>query len=81
MLRAHTYDAELLCNFFQTTIQAELVHKRFNVQHIWDVVIEEFLEVLTCCWQVLVHHQSNKKSKILVTVEANPSETVVEDKS
>ena len=57
------------------------MHEGFNIEHVWDVVLEELLEVLTSWWQIFIHHDFNEKAEILVPVEANPSETVIKNKS
>jgi len=55
VLRAHSDNMELLCNFIQTTVEVETVHKRFYVEHVGDVVLQELFEKLARRWQIFVH--------------------------
>lgn len=81
MLRSHPHDVQLFRNFVKTAIQIKTVHERLDVEDIGNVVLEELFEELARRWQVLVHHDLYQEPKVLVTMEADPSESVVEDKA
>ena len=81
MLRAHTYNVELLGDFFKTTIQVELVHERFDVQNVWDVVRKVLLKILSRRWQIFIHHEFEEEAEVLVSMEADPGEAIVEDQA
>lgn len=50
MLATHSYNVELLGDFFESTIQTELVHERFDIEHVGCVVLEVLFELLARRW-------------------------------
>lgn len=46
VLRAHSHYVELLRNLFETSVQAELVHERLDVEHVRCVVLEVLFKLL-----------------------------------
>ena len=81
MLRTHSHDVKLLCNFLQAAVQVEAMHEGLDIEDVRDVVLEVFFEELSRAWQILVHHELQQEAKVLITMETNPSERVIEHKS
>lgn len=55
------------------------MHEGFNVEDVRDVMCKELLEILSCRWQIFVHHQFEEEAEVLIAMEADPCECVVED--
>ena len=81
MLGTHSNNVQLLCNLLQTAVKIKAMHERFDVEDIWDVILEELFEILSRRWQIFIHHQLDHESKVLVTVEANPGQLVIQNQT
>ena len=81
MLGTHSNNVQLLCNLLQTAVKIEAMHERFDVEDIWDVILEELFEILSRRWQIFIHHQLDHEAKVLVTVEANPGQLVIQNQT
>ena len=72
MLATHSHNVKLLGNFFEATIQTELVHERFDIEYVGSVVFEVLFELLARRWQIFIHEDLYQKAKVLVPMEAYP---------
>jgi len=41
-------------------------------------MLTKLLEILSRCWQILIHHQLDEEAEVLVPVETDPRETIVQ---
>ena len=77
MLAAHPHNVKLLGNFLKTTIQTELMHDGFDVEHVRCVVLEVLFELLARRRQIFIHEDLHQETEVLVPVEADPGKTII----
>lgn len=56
MLGANTRNVELFGDSVKPTIQIEGVHEGFDVEHVWDVVLQDAFKLFARRRQILIHH-------------------------
>ena len=81
MLRSHSYDVQLFCDFLEATVETELVHEGFDIEDVGSVMLDILFEVLTCGRQILIHKDLDQESKVLIAMETNPCQPIIEHES
>lgn len=81
MGNSHSADVKVISNSGQSSIIAVLVNEALDVEQSWEVVPDHEVKQFPSVGQVLIHHNFEEVCKVIATMEANPSQFLIQNKA